>query len=196
MQWVGESSTSAWKPSWSGDGLWKAGRRNWRRGLSGWQWHETAREVSPVPARLALGTTMTYHGATKLAPGGIEKTAQFFESVGIRPGRTWAAAVGLTETLAGICLLAGIATRPAALGVLVTQAVAIAKVHKDKGFRVEEGGYEFNLALMGIALGHLVAGPGKVSAHWGVKKALRRKHGWRSKLGLSHPRERLVELLG
>lgn len=165
----------------------------WKKGPG--RWKEAAEEVSSVPARLALGTTMTYHGASKLSPDGREQTAQFFESIGIKPGPVWATAVGITEALAGLCFLTGIATRPAAVGVLVTQGVAVAKVHKEKGFRIEEGGYEFNVALMAIALGHLIAGPGKVSAHWGVKKAVRRKLGWRGLLGRPHRRELIIDLL-
>lgn len=159
------------------------------------EWEKLAREFAPVPSRLALGSTMTYHGARKLNPEGFRSTVGFFESVGIKPGKFWAAAVGVTEAAAGICFLAGIATRPAAVGVLATQAVAIATVHKDKGFQNEKGGFEFNLALMAIALDHLITGPGKVSTYGGVKLGIRRRKNWYQRyFSFSRPRyERVID---
>jgi putative oxidoreductase len=88
-----------------------------------------------------------------------------FESMGLRPGRPLAVATGLAESFAGAAAILGIATRPAALAVLVTQAVAIWKVHSPKGFSVLAGGMEYNLALMAIAAGLLVEGPRAVSLH-------------------------------
>src|SRR5207253_557110 len=61
-------------------------------------------------------------------------------------------------------------TRPAALAVLVTQSVAVAKVHAKKGFSIMNGGFEFNLALMAIAAAMLVAGPGLFSVHEGIER--------------------------
>jgi putative oxidoreductase len=45
-------------------------------------------------------------------------------------------------------------------------------VHRRNGFDATKGGYEFNLALMAIATGLLVAGPGEVSIHQVVDRAL------------------------
>ena len=45
---------------------------------------------------------------------------------------------------------------------LVTQSVAIAKVHRRNGFDVTKDGYEFNVALMAIAAGLLL----RKSAGW------------------------------
>ena len=92
--------------------------------------------------------------------------------MGISPGRPWALATALAETFAGASALLGVLTRPAALAVLVTQSVAIAKVHRRNGFDVTKGGYEFNVALMAIAAGLLLAGPGRVSVHHAIDRAL------------------------
>lgn len=123
------------------------------------------RETSSLPARLALGATMLYHGVSKLRGDGPQQTGQMFDSLGFRPGRFWAVATGVAETFAGAAAVLGIATRPAALAVLGTQAFAIAKVHAPKGFSVIQGGMEFNIALMAIAAGMLLAGPGRLSTH-------------------------------
>ncbi len=123
------------------------------------------KDAATLPARMALGASMLYHGAEKLRAEGREQTGRFMESVGIKPGRPWALATGLAEAAAGVLAVAGIATRPAALAVLVTQGVAVWRVHARNGFDVAKGGYEYNLALMAIALGLLLAGPGRFSAH-------------------------------
>ncbi len=129
-----------------------------------------AREAALLPARLALGASMVYHGTGKLRGEGPTQTGQMFEGLGIRPGRSWAIATGLAETFAGAAAILGLATRPAALAVLVTQGVAIARVHAPKGYSVMQGGMEYNLALVGIALGLLLAGPGRISTHEALER--------------------------
>ena len=136
------------------------------------------KELSLVPARGALGATMLYHGASKLRAEGIEQTAPMLESMGFVPGRRWAMATGLAEVIGGATAILGIGTRVGALAVLVTQGVAIWKVHASKGFANTAGGYEFNLLLMAAALGLLLAGPGTLSAHAVVERRLRGPAGW------------------
>lgn len=128
-----------------------------------------------VPGRLALGSTMVFHGYSKLKKGAPEPTGQFFESLGIKPGKFWAVATGVAEVMAGVTAILGIGSRIGALAVLVTQSLAVGKVHAKNGFDATKGGYEWNLALMGIAAGLLLAGPGVVSAHEGLEHALQRK---------------------
>jgi putative oxidoreductase len=119
-----------------------------------------------LPMRAALGGTMIYHGLSKLKEEeNRQEAGQMFEQIGIRPGRPLAVATGIAEVFAGVSAVLGFLTRPAALAVLVTQGVAIAKVHGKKGFDVAQGGFEFNLALMAIALGLFFAGPGLFSVH-------------------------------
>lgn len=124
---------------------------------------------SALPLRATLGSTMLYHGLSKLKPEGLEQTSQFFDSIGLKPARPLAVATAWTETLAGTLSLLGIGTRVAALSILATQAVAIAKVHASKGFDNLKGGYEFNLSLIAAALGLLLGGPGKLSVHQAIR---------------------------
>ena len=116
-----------------------------------------------VPARAALGASMIFHGTGKIRAA--EQTGQAFEGMGIAPGKQWALATGIAEAFAGVGAVLGLWTRPAALAVLVTQAVAIWKVHGTKGFDITKGGYEYYATLMAIAAGLLIAGPGTWSAH-------------------------------
>lgn len=123
-----------------------------------------------LPARAALGSTMLYHGIQKLRDR--DQAGSSFQSIGISPGRPWALATALAETFAGASALLGVLTRPAALAVLVTQSIAIAKVHRRNGFDITKGGYEFNVALMAVAAGLLLAGPGRLSLHDALDRAL------------------------
>ncbi len=127
---------------------------------------------------------MLYHGLSKLRGEGLQQAAQMMESLGLRPGRALAVATGLAESFAGAAAILGIATRPAALAVLVTQAVAIRKVHAPRGYDIMRGGMEYNLALVAMALQLLVETPGAVSAHRAASRIARRRGLVPSLLGL------------
>ncbi|NMO17655.1 DoxX family protein [Pyxidicoccus fallax] len=150
-----------------------------------------------VPPRLALGSSMVMHGVSKLRKEGTAQTAGYFESLGLKPAKPLVLATGITELLAGLSSILGFATRPAALGVLVTQAFAIAKVHGSKGFDNTKGGFEFNIALCSIALGLLLRGPGQLSVHSALERKAKRKELRRLRL-LPRQRRRsvLLDLLG
>lgn len=136
------------------------------------EWNDARlrKEVALVPPRAALGASMVYHGLGKLRGGAPEQVGQFFENIGLRPGKRLAVAAGIAEVFGGVGAILGIFTRPAALAVLVTQAVAVGKVHARNGFDISKGGYEYNIALMCIAAALLIAGPGAVSAHEGLER--------------------------
>jgi putative oxidoreductase len=144
-----------------------------------------ARDLGAVPVRISLGATMLYHGTAKLRGEGAAQAAGFFEQLGFRPGRTWAALTGLAEVVAGATTILGIGTRVGALAVIATQAVAIAKVHRTKGFDNMAGGWEFNALLIAAALGLLAAGPGGASIHEAVERKLEGGVRW-----LLQPRRR------
>ena len=130
------------------------------------------KELAFLAPRAALGASMLFHGYGKLAGEGPKQAGQMMESVDLKPGKQLAIATGIAEVFAGISSIFGIWTRPAALAVLVTQAVALGKVHLDKGYDITKGGYEYNIALMAIAAGMLLAGPGSVSAHEAIEHAM------------------------
>ncbi|MBX5480585.1 MAG: DoxX family protein [Myxococcaceae bacterium] len=143
--------------------------------------------ISLLPPRIALGSSMIYHGTQKLTPKGLEHAGNMFEQLGLKPAKPLAMATGLTELIAGALSILGIGTRLAALGVLVTQAVAVSKVHLPKGFSMAKSGFEFNSALMAIAAGLLLSGPGDVS----LKGVLHGKH-----LSGKHLRKHLRPTMG
>ncbi len=115
---------------------------------------------------------MLYHGVGKLKGEGPKMAAQFMQQIGFEKGEGWAKAAGIAEAFAGASALLGVLTRPAALAVLATQAVAIAKVHGKNGYDITKGGFEYNLALMGIALFMLIDGPGRFSLHQAIERGV------------------------
>jgi putative oxidoreductase len=98
---------------------------------------------------------------TLMESGGIANTAQNFEKLGVPNPKALAWVTALTEVFGGLAVILGMKTRPAALGLAMTQVMAIGKVNGEKGL---VGGYEFNLLLLASAAGIAVAGPGKLTA--------------------------------
>jgi putative oxidoreductase len=131
--------------------------------------------------RVALGVIFFAHGAQKVfgcfgGPGLKGTIAYFKQAMGIPAGATVLAA--LVECFGGLAMLAGFLVRPAALGLVIVMLVAVAKVHWANGFFLNMSmtpgkghGYEFNLALIGMALAVLVGGAGRYSVD-------RLIHGW------------------
>ena len=134
-----------------------------------WNGARLRKEVALIPPRAALGASMVFHGLGKLRGEAPQQAGQMFEQIGLRPGKHLAVATGLAEVFAGIGALVGLWTRPAALAVLVTQAVALLKVNAKNGYDITKGGYEYNVALMAIAAALFVSGPGMFSAHEGLE---------------------------
>src|SRR4051812_41684107 len=95
--------------------------------------------------RAVVGTLFMGHGLQKLAGlfggHGLEATGQAFESMGLRPGKAYAAAAGASETGGGLLLALGLLTPVGASSVTGAMAVAVEKVHRDKGIWVTGGGY-------------------------------------------------------
>src|SRR2546427_589763 len=62
--------------------------------------------------RLVFGVVMAAHGSQKLfgwfGGYGLTGTGAFFEQLGFRPGRLFAAAAGLTEVLGGVLVAVGL----------------------------------------------------------------------------------------
>lgn len=109
-------------------------------------------QVASLLIRFALGATFLIHGLAKFE-GGIENVVTFFENIGV-PGFL-AYVVGTFEVVGGICVLFGLGTRVFAGAFVVIMLGAIATVKIGKGFT---GGYEFELALLTMALHQVLAG--------------------------------------
>ena len=95
--------------------------------------------------RLIVGGYFFGHGTQKLfgwfGGYGPEGTGQFFESIGLRPGKLHAQAAGAAEAGGGALLVAGAATPVAASVLIATMLTAIHRVHLKNGPWVSDQGY-------------------------------------------------------
>jgi putative oxidoreductase len=122
--------------------------------------------------RMVVGGTMAAHGAQKLLGwfdgpglGGVRK---MLGSLGFRWPAFMALGLALTEC-AGLLFAVGFLTPLAALGIAVVMLNAVALVHFKNGFWNGNGGYEFNLVLLTVAVAVSATGPGRFS----IDRALR-----------------------
>jgi putative oxidoreductase len=114
--------------------------------------------------RLLLGLTMAAHGSQKLfglfGGYGPQGTGSYFASLGYRSPVVVAVLAGLAEFLGGLALAAGFLVPLAAAGIVVVMLNAIESVKFKGGFFAGNGGYEFELLILGaaaLAAGILIA---------------------------------------
>ena len=117
--------------------------------------------------RVTIGLLFIGHGTQKLfgwyGGGGLEKTSDGFESMGLYPGRENAIAGGGAEALGGAFLAAGLFTPVAVASLVGVMITAIRTVHLKNGPWSSNGGYEYNLVLIAALLAIAESGPGPLS---------------------------------
>src|SRR5699024_11112192 len=117
--------------------------------------------------RVVLGLTFMGHGAQKLfgwfGGGGLDGTGKFFDSIGVKPGRTMAMLAGLSEFGGGLLFVLGLLTPIASALIIGTMLMAIIKVHLPNGFWSSNGGFEYNLVVIAAAADGAMDGPGLFS---------------------------------
>jgi putative oxidoreductase len=115
--------------------------------------------------RVVIGVSFVGHGAQKLfgwfGGYGLKGTGGWMDSLGLKPGVTMALIAGLAEFIGGILFLLGLLTPIAGILIAATMLVAIVKVHYSNGYWSTQNGYEYNLALLAVAIGLALMGPGK-----------------------------------
>ena len=127
----------------------------------------------PLPIRLALGAVMFAHGAQKVL--GSFGGSGFNEFISgntpfsfMRPTWVWLAAAALSELVGGLLLIFGFLTRVGAFFIACTMLTAIVGVHWSGGFFASNRGYEYPLALLGMAIALMVSGGGQASIDKGL----------------------------
>jgi putative oxidoreductase len=117
--------------------------------------------------RLTIGAFFIGHGTQKLfgwfGGHGLDGTGQFFEGLGLRPGRANALAAGAAEAGGGALIAAGLALPVGATAITATMLTAINRVHFKNGPWVTNGGYEYNAVLIAAVIALTEVGPGPVS---------------------------------
>jgi putative oxidoreductase len=115
--------------------------------------------------RLTVGATFVVHGTQKLfgwfGGYGPDGTGQFFESLGLRPGRKHAVAAGATEAGCGVMIAAGLATPAAAAGLTAVMITPLRTAIWPEGIKPATGEFEALLAAAALALAE--TGPGSPS---------------------------------
>jgi putative oxidoreductase len=109
--------------------------------------------------RLVFGLLMAAHGTQKLfgwfGGYGLAGTAGFFESIGFRPGRLFAATAGASEVVGGLLVASGLLGPIGPALVLAVMIVAIFTVHIQNGLFATTGGIEvpllYSAAVVGLA---------------------------------------------
>ena len=102
-----------------------------------------------VLLRLVIGPLMAAHGAQKLfgwfGGYGLTGTAGFFEQLGFRPGRAFAAAASVTEITSGVLVTLGF-LGPAGPALMISvMVVAALSVHWQHGIFAQNNGIEVPL---------------------------------------------------
>ena len=119
----------------------------------------TAVDVSLLVVRLIVGVVFAYHGAQKLFGAfggpGLSKTV---DMLGLGP---LGYLVIIGEFFGGLGLIFGFLSRFSAASLIVIMIGAIALHHGKNGFSLEHGGFEYNLALIGLLVPVLLCGPGR-----------------------------------
>jgi putative oxidoreductase len=125
------------------------------------------RDLGLLAARLALGLGIASHGAQKafgwFEGPGPEGAAGFMESVGLKPGATFAKAASYNEIGSGLLIALGFGGPLGPAGVISTMLVAAETVHKKNGFFAGKGGVEVNVLYSAGALALASAGYGALS---------------------------------
>ncbi|MCW2966674.1 MAG: DoxX family protein [Solirubrobacteraceae bacterium] len=120
-------------------------------------------DLALLVLRLVVGIFFVGHGAQKLwgsfGGHGPDGTGQFFEALGLTPGRRNALAAGWSEAIGGALLAFGLFSPLGAVLIISVMTVAIITVHGQKGPWATDGGYEYNLVLAASAF-LIAANPG------------------------------------
>ncbi|WP_378956523.1 DoxX family protein [Pelosinus sp. sgz500959] len=113
-------------------------------------------EWSMLVLRVSLGVIFLAHGLQKIS--GFEGIVAFFASIGLPA--ILAYVVTAIETIGGACLILGLFTRAAAVGIIMIMLGAIFTVKLSKGFL---NGYEFDVSLLAIAMALVLSGSNTLS---------------------------------
>jgi putative oxidoreductase len=124
--------------------------------------------------RLTIGGTFFFHGTQKLfgwfGGSGPDGTGQFFESLGLRPGRRSAIAAGSTEAGCGILSVLGLATPLAATGLTAVMITALRTAVWNEGFKPGTGEHEVLLAAAALALTETGPGAPSLDSALGIER--------------------------
>ena len=116
-------------------------------------------DVSLLLVRVIVGVIFAAHGAQKLFGAfdgpGLAGVVQTMGPLGYP--------VTIGEFFGGLGLVVGFLCRFSAASLIIIMIGAIGMVHGKNGFFLSDGGFEYNLALIGLLASILIVGPGRFS---------------------------------
>ena len=119
--------------------------------------------------RIILGIIFMAHGAQKLfgifGGKGIPGTISMIKSLGFILPVFFAWILAISEFFGGLGVVLGIFPRISSASISIVMLVAIFTIHISNGFFNMNGGIEFNLLLIGVAISIFIAGAGKFSLY-------------------------------
>lgn len=117
--------------------------------------------------RLTLGLTFSMHGSQQVlgwfGGRGLKGAEATVTRIGFRPVWLWTWLSSFGNLLGGILITLGAFTVFGCALVITEMVVAILAVKVEKGFWNQNGGIEYNLALMGMGITTGLVGPGPAS---------------------------------
>jgi putative oxidoreductase len=114
--------------------------------------------------RLIVGPVFAFHGFAKIFRGGrLAGTANWFNSIGMRPGDVHARIAAAGELATGTCLTLGFLTSLAGMGLVGLMGVAFWTVHRGRGLLVIKEGWEYVLVMATIGVTVAILGAGRWS---------------------------------
>jgi putative oxidoreductase len=118
--------------------------------------------------RAGVGGMMAMHGAQKLFGAfdgpGLQGTAGFMDSMGLRPAHYWASAAAAGEFGGGVLMALGLLQPLGSIGTISAMAMATQKAHLGKPFFANAGGPEMPALYSTVALALMATGAGRYSA--------------------------------
>jgi putative oxidoreductase len=127
----------------------------------------TMRDMGLLVLRLTTGGLIAGHGAQKLfgwfGGSGLKGTAAIFESIGLKPGTTWATAASASEFGGGVLTALGFLHPLGPMGTMGAMVMATAKAHWGKPIWATKGGAELPLTNIATAFALTLTGPRRFS---------------------------------
>ena len=125
------------------------------------KWHD----ITHWGLRVVLGATFLVHSLKKFDPSW---QGWLVDTAGLPPEMQ--IPIALAEFIGGIFLIVGIFTRITGIVFSIILLGAIFHIRGIQEFFVSQGGYEWDLMMLAVALTIIAAGPGRISISHLIKK--------------------------
>jgi putative oxidoreductase len=124
-------------------------------------------DLALLVLRVVTGGLLLGHGAQKLfgsfGGNGLDGTAAWLESMGLRPGLAWAIGAGVGEFGGGLLTLLGLGGPIGSILTGTSMKMATFKAHSGKPIWASAGGAELPVINAAVGAALIMTGPGRYS---------------------------------